>query len=217
MVAHRAVVTADLSLRWAELLPGHEQLGADLLRRWSEPHRYYHGTEHLHEALIALATLGSEAATEPLAIWYHDAVHTGLPGTDEQRSAELAAADLSAAGLAEPMVAEVVRLVLVTIDHSPDPADLPGSRVSDSDLAILAADPPRYRRSVAALRAESPGLTDAAWQIARIARLESLLDAPRLFHTPFGRARWEHPARENLLAEHRELIVRASTHAPPRD
>lgn len=196
----------NLGLLWTQLLPGQERLGADLLRRWSEPHRRYHGIQHLQEALIALGNLGGEAVTERLAIWYHDAVHTGVPGTDEQRSAELAAADLTAVGLAEPTVAEVVRLVLITTDHSPDPSDLPGARVSDADLAILAADPQRYRLSVAALRAESPGLTDTAWRAARAARLESLIAAPWLFHTRAGRARWEGAARENLIAEYQELI-----------
>ena len=198
--------TGDLAAVWAELLPGRSSLGAELLERWSEPHRHYHDTSHLRAALVALDELGGAARAERLAIWFHDAIHTGRPGRDERESAALAVLRLTDGGLAQGEVAEVSRLVLVTIDHSPAADDEAGARVSDADLAILGAAPERYRASVAALRAEAG--TDAdSWRAARLARLVALLAAEPLFHTATGRHRWLAIARANLAAEQQALLA----------
>lgn len=198
-------IVGRLRAQWRSLLPGHPHLGEELLQRWSEPYRHYHGVGHLADALEALTALEPADRTEPLAIWFHDAVHTETPGEDERRSSELAASCLSDAGLPAADIAEVVRLVLVTIEHAPASDDLPGGRVSDADLAILGAGPERYTASVAALRRES-GLDDAGWRTARLDRLDALLSAPRLFHTRIGHDRWETTARANLTTERRQLL-----------
>lgn len=199
-------MSLDLGRSWAELLPGQDALGAELLARWSEPHRRYHDTSHLAGALEALAQVGGVARPERLAIWFHDAVHTGRPGADERASAALAGERLLHAGLPRHEVAEVSRLVLVTVHHSPAPHDAPGARVSDADLAVLGSAPDAYAASVAALRAEAPAVPEAVWHDARLARLAELLAAEPLFHTTTGRHRWLARARANLVAEQQELL-----------
>ncbi|MEA5054455.1 MAG: metal-dependent phosphohydrolase [Propionicimonas sp.] len=196
-----------LRAQWQTLLPGQPELGEELLRRWSEPHRHYHGLEHLADALGALTLLCPANRAESLAVWFHDAVHTGTAGPDEQHSSELAASSLRDAGLPPAEITEVARLVLVTIAHSPAPHDHAGARVSDADLAVLGADAERYAASVAQLRQESL-LDDAGWRTARLTRLESLLATPRLFHTVVGHKRWEAAARANLTAERDDLLAR---------
>jgi len=205
-VADRAVVSLDLRHAWTELLPGQAALGAELLARWSEPHRRYHDTSHLAAALESLAELGGAARVERLAIWFHDAVHTGRPGADECDSAELARTRLSSAGLHPHDTAEVARLVLVTVHHSPTPGDPAGARVSDADLAVLGSDPIAYAASVAALRAEATGTPEDVWRETRLNRLAELLTTEPLFHTATGRHRWLVRARANLLAEQQELL-----------
>jgi predicted metal-dependent HD superfamily phosphohydrolase len=158
------VVTAALLTRWQAVLPDRAQLGDELIARWSEPHRHYHDLRHLGETLEALDLLGPSSGLEEIALWFHDAVHTNSAGVDEHRSAALAARKLRSAGLGAADTAEVVRLVLVTIDHCPEPGDLAGARVSDADLAILAAAPQRYRASVQALRAEAGQPDEQAWR-----------------------------------------------------
>jgi predicted metal-dependent HD superfamily phosphohydrolase len=189
------------------LLPGHEELGAELIARWSEPHRCYHDTSHLSAALDALVEVGGTARSERLAIWFHDAVHTGHAGRDEHDSAELAARLLSPTGLDGAEIAEVSRLVLVTIDHSPAAHDEAGARVSDADLAILAAEPGRYLASVAALRAERGPGSVLDWRAARLQRVAELLAAEPLFHTPIARQRWLARAKANLAAEQQSLLA----------
>lgn len=201
MVADRAVVIAALRERWESVLPGRAALGAELLARWSEPHRHYHDLGHLTDALAALDLLGPASRSEEIALWFHDAVHTSSPGHDEQLSAALAAEELPSVGLEAAEVAEVVRLVLVTIEHSPAAGDAAGARVSDADLAILGAEPDRYRASVQALRAEAAGLDEVTWRNSRRAALAAFAATRPLFHTALGNSWWEGPARANLAAE----------------
>lgn len=193
---------AALRARWAALAAPHE-VGEELLRRWAEPHRVYHGPSHLVEALDALALLGG-GRTEALALWFHDAVFTGGPD-DEAASAALARARLTA----DPEALEVTRLVLITREHRPDPTDGPGARVADADLWNLGAEPERYRVSVAALRAEQPGVPDESWVLTRTERVRNLLSS-RLFHTPLGRSERLPRARANLATELAQLARSAS-------
>jgi predicted metal-dependent HD superfamily phosphohydrolase len=232
--ARRAAKADALLARWDALLPGARDVGVDLVERWHEPHRVYHGPEHLVHALDSLALLegrapgvpddvaapgragggaasgrttgvgsgdapGSAAATQ-LALWFHDAVHDGEAGRDEERSADLAQARLTG-HLDAAAVAEVVRLVLVTTDHSPAADDGPGALVSDADLAILGSAPDRYARYVRQVRAEYAHVPDDAFRVGRAAVLRGLLAAGALFRTPQAAALWEAQARANLLDE----------------
>ncbi|MGP7960649.1 DUF4031 domain-containing protein [Sanguibacter sp. A247] len=201
----------DLAQRWRVLVPGAEAIGGDLLGRWSQPHRAYHGLEHLAACLRSVEVAGEAHGEVPrtvlLALWFHDAVHDGEALEDERRSADLARTLLGPlvaqdrAALTSVDVEEVVRLVLVTAHHDPEPGDLPGALVSDADLAVLAGSPEKYARYVRQVRREYAHVTDEAWRVGRADVLRSLLALERLFSTPFGTRRWEAPARANLAGE----------------
>ena|GEM_PF-66284 len=95
------------------------RLGADLLDRWREPHRAYHGVRHLEDVLLGLdqlRTWGEPVSPAAfLAAWFHDAVYAGAPGDDERASAELARISLRDAGAPGALADRVARLVLATI------------------------------------------------------------------------------------------------------
>ena len=55
--ARRAAKADTLLARWDALLPGARDVGVELVERWHEPHRVYHGPEHLVHALDSLALL----------------------------------------------------------------------------------------------------------------------------------------------------------------
>jgi predicted metal-dependent HD superfamily phosphohydrolase len=220
--ARRAAKAQSLLARWDALLPGARDVGVDLIERWHEPHRVYHGPEHLVHALDSLALLegrpggvpdaGTQApagaspgaSVTQLAVWFHDAVHDGEARVDEERSAALAVQAL-APHLDAADVDEVARLVLLTADHSPAPDDVAGGLVSDADLAILAAAPDRYGRYARQVRAEYAHVPDDAFRAGRAGVLRSLLDAGPLYRTAFAAERWEERARANLSAELADL------------
>lgn len=199
-------VRPELERRWAELvartgLPS--GLGAELVERWSEPHRGYHDELHLavvvarvDELLDAVDVPDPDAVR--LAAWFHDAVYDPTdPRSDEERSADLARARL-APWLDPARVDEVARLVLTTVGHDAD--DLSAVVLADADLAILASDDEAYGGYVSGVRREYAHLDDETFRVGRIGVLEHLLDIPRLFRAPGSDGR-EARARANLRRE----------------
>lgn len=187
--------------------PDTAAVGAALLARWSEPHRRYHDVAHLRgvlDAIDELAGFADDLDAVRLAAWYHDAVYAGAPD-DEENSALLAESDLSALGLPAGMVAEVARLVRLTVEHDPAPADRDGQVLSDADLAVLALAPEEYRSNTAKVRAEYGHVSDDDFRAGRARVIESLLAAPALYRTPDARRLWEDAARRNLTSELRSL------------
>ncbi|MFE6894889.1 hypothetical protein [Streptomyces sp. NPDC057694] len=205
-------MTEHLRERWARTLRATtENPGIDpypyadnLLARWSEPHRSYHTQAHLTAVLDHVDVLAEHAADAELvrlAAWFHDAVYRPDRSENEERSAALAERALTEAGLPEPKVAEVARLVRLTITHDPAEADTDGETLCDADLAILAAAPETYAAYTRAVRKEYAFVPDEAFREGRATILRQLLDLPELFRTPYGKQHWTAPARDNLTTE----------------
>ncbi|CCG01587.1 metal-dependent phosphohydrolase [Blastococcus saxobsidens] len=184
---------------------------AAVLAAWSEPHRRYHDLAHLAAVLGLLDRLSTDVpdpAAVALAAWYHDVVYDPRRPDNEEISAARARAGLR--GLApDERVDEVVRLVLLTAGHDPEPGDANGAALCDADLAVLASPPQAYAGYASAVRAEYGHLSDEVFTAGRIAVLERLLALPRLYRLPAARE-WEPLARANLAAELTLLRSRAS-------
>jgi len=190
--------------RWESLMPGHDALFLDLLDRWGEEHRKYHGRTHLLAVLEALDLLTDPADpphTVVLAAWFHDAVYRGVAGQDEEESARLAEDRLSKAGLPAGDVDEVARLVRLTSDHRPDPGDDDGALLCDADLSILGSEPEPYARYVAAVREDYAHIGDSDFAVGRAAVVRRLLDLDPLFHSERARELWLDAAHRNLRGE----------------
>ncbi|KSU76777.1 Predicted metal-dependent phosphohydrolase, HD superfamily [Pseudarthrobacter enclensis] len=190
--------------RWNTIMAGHDALFLDLLDRWSEPHRHYHGCTHLLSVLEALDLLTEPAGpprTVLLAAWFHDAVYRGAAGQDEEESARLAEDRLTHAGLPDQEVDEVARLVRLTSDHRPEPGDTDGTLLCDADLSILGGGPEEYDRYVAAVRKDYAHIGDADFAAGRAAVVRHLLDLDPLFHHPRARDLWQDAAHRNLEGE----------------
>ncbi|MEU1281712.1 hypothetical protein [Streptomyces sp. NPDC005805] len=204
----------DLRRRWREALPDlrarpedapdPDRYAEDLLRRWAEPQRRYHTTDHLVAVLDRIDELAAHAhdpAVVRLAAWFHDAVYLPDRSENEERSARLAERALPELGLDAHRTAEVARLVRLTVTHDPAPGDADGEVLCDADLAVLAAAPRAYAAYAAAVREEYAFVPEEAFRDGRAAVLRQLLALPRLFRTPYGQERWEGPARHNLTVE----------------
>ena len=188
-------------------LPGRTDLRDRLLAAYATG-RGYHDTHHLAEVLERLAELGRAGLPEAaglevvLAAWFHDAVYDGRPGA-EARSAELAEAelgDVTGAGVGLD-VGEVARLVRLTEHHDPLPGDRTGEVLCDADLAILAAEPDRYRAYVAGVRHEYAALSEEDFRAGRLAVLRDLVGRDRIFATAYAHEHWEPRARANRARE----------------
>jgi len=144
-------------------------VAAELIARWSEPHRHYHNLAHL-------VTVLDHVEADPLAAlaaWGHDVVYDPRSPSNEERSALLTAGLLTRCGVGD--IAEVMRLIRMTAGHQVDPADRRGALLAEADLAILAAPSPAYLSYVDGVRAEYAHVPDDLWRIGRAAVLEGLL------------------------------------------
>ena len=197
------MVPADVTQWWPSSVG--VELRDALVAAYEAPERGYHDLRHLTEVLTRLDELadgGEEFAVDlvRLAAWFHDAVYDG--GADaEARSAVWAEQALPGLGLAEEEVAEVVRLVRMTEHHRPAEGDDNGCALSDADLAILAAAPPRYEDYVSGVRREYAAVPEEAFRRGRAAVLRELTGKPWVFHTAHARAHWEAAARANVDRE----------------
>ena len=199
----------ELLESWAVLIarhcadPGAIDIGKGLLAAWSEPHRRYHGITHLRDILDRvdeLAPFADDSDSVHLAAWYHDAVYAGLPD-DEERSARRAEDELSRLNVAPELVAEVARLVRMTITHDPAPGDRDGEVLSDADLAALAVAGDVYQFNTAAIRAEYTHVPAEAFRKGRAQVLGALLAGPGVFRTDYARRAWEAAAQDNMRTE----------------
>jgi predicted metal-dependent HD superfamily phosphohydrolase len=178
--------------------------GAELLKRWAEPHRRYHTVDHL-VAVLGRATALTAYADDPdavaLAVWFHDAVYDPDRSENEERSARLAERALTEAGVDARRTAEVARLVRLTVDHNPAEDDRDGAVLCDADLGVLAGSPTEYAEYAAAVREEYAFVPDDAFRAGRTEVLRGLLALPHLFNTAYGQERWESLAHRNVRTE----------------
>ena len=205
---------------WESLLPGHTTLGEDLLARYEQPHRKYHTSVHLSEMLTALKTLYKRHHTATpravlLAAWFHDAVYEANPGEDEAASADLARTALtplaSTGSLTNREVTAIAHLIELTASHqladgieeytSGALTRADAAFFLDADLAILAADSPRYTRYVAGVRAEYAHYASDAFTRGRAAILQGFLNRTAIYASDTAHLLWDAPARLNLRTE----------------
>lgn len=200
-------------------------VGQRLLDRWDEPGRHFHNMRHLADVLGRVDELSQETHDPDLvrlAAWYHGAVfsarvHPLQPargGEDETASAHLALAELEDLGVPSDRARRVAGLVNALARHAPDPADFDGAVLCDADLAVLAAEPQRYKEYLRAVRAEYEHIPVAEYVRTRIAIVTRLLGRETLFSSPLGSA-WEEPARQNLTAELQRLRKEEAALAAP--
>jgi predicted metal-dependent HD superfamily phosphohydrolase len=212
----------ELSIAWASVAAPTRRSAAvleDLVGRYRQPHRRYHGLRHVvwvlrHsrqlEGAIAECRQGApsyDAACVTAAACFHDAIHEPGAEDNEARSAQLAESQLASLDWPPERCAFVAALVRATADHLADDGDdheaAPWERrvLLDADLAVLGADPAAYAAYVNGVRSEYGHLSELDWANGRASVVERLLARTSLYATAPARSWWEDRARANLTAE----------------
>jgi predicted metal-dependent HD superfamily phosphohydrolase len=188
--------------------PGSVNALESLIRRYSEPHRRYHGVGHLRHVvrdvgvLLPAVDIDVHPALVRLAAYFHDAIYVPTAHDNEMVSARLARGVLGELGIVDAALDEVDRLIMTTVDHSAD--DPAAAVLADADLAVLGADPAAYLAYATGVRAEYAHVDDATWALGRPTVLRRFLDRPQIYRTAPMTVR-EARARANLTAELRSL------------
>jgi len=182
-----------------------EGLLAEIRSLHEGPDRGYHAWSH-PLALLGLLDEVAGDLDDPLAvrcaILLHDAIYEPRRADNETRSAELARRMLDGV-VPEVSLARAIRLIEATQRHTiPDdlPADERGDMgvFLDMDLSILGAAPEAFDAYEAGVRHEYREVPEALFRQGRAAILERFLEREALYFSPWGRARFEAPARANL-------------------
>jgi predicted metal-dependent HD superfamily phosphohydrolase len=208
----------DIARRWSPLFDGQglpdrrvPELLPELARRYGEPHRVYHGIDHI----AALAQLYLAVARGPtwrapievaLAILFHDAIYEPGRADNEDRRAELALDLLHdtptnpAQAIDATRVAEMIRATK-THDRLTHQDDHDLAHFLDADMAIIGAPSDVYDAYAQAVRREFASIPTPMFDRGRAAFLTKQLARTTLFHTPWFHARHEANARANLARE----------------
>ena len=187
---------------WGRMAPagGGLEVGGRVLAAYEEPHRHYHGVEHLRDCLSQLDAAPATRADRDLAetaLWFHDAVYDPRASDNEARSAEWAERALSDAGAPEPRAREVGRLIRLT-DHARPPGDPAGALVCDVDLSVLGRPTAEFDEYERRVRAEYDWVPEPLSREARATILTWLLAREPLYGSEHFRSLYEKAARRNL-------------------
>ncbi|HYW56051.1 MAG TPA: hypothetical protein VE934_03775 [Polaromonas sp.] len=199
----------ELLVRWTELgarlgCAGHRwnREGKRLLQNWARWPRRYHNTPHLHACLRHFSQVRDDLASPnavELALWFHDAIYWPWLARNEEKSALWALTFLAEMGFDETLRKTVNSHILDTRHHA-----VPGSGdaqwVVDIDLAILGQSESVYRQFERDVRSEYRWVRWSRYVQGRSAVLQSFMDRPRIYNTPWFYERYEAVARTNLQA-----------------
>jgi len=172
----------------------------ELLRAYQEPHRRYHGLDHLRDCLEQLDAAPGTGPTRDLAeiaLWFHDAVYVPGATDNEARSAEWAARALVGAGADERQAREVARLIHLT-DHARPAEDAVGALVCDVDLSVLGRPAAEFAEYERRIRAEYGEVPEPLYRAGRATILARFLARDSLYRSGHFRALYEEAARRNL-------------------
>lgn len=129
---------------------------ADLIVRYQEPQRHYHGLTHIADLLEKLEANadGFTSYEETVAaLYFHDAIYD-IPGPEnEAQSARLAGQALNELGFSKDCVDRVKSTILATANHAKTGDDDTNLFV-DLDMSILGAPQDVYRTYAERVMAE---------------------------------------------------------------
>jgi predicted metal-dependent HD superfamily phosphohydrolase len=187
---------------WKRLGAGGDGGLADqLVRAYAEPHRRYHGLDHLRDCLAQLDAAPADEKERELAeiaLWFHDAVFTPSRADNEARSADWAADAMLQAGMSEVRAREVARLIRAT-DHIRPATDTTGALVCDVDLSILGRAPSAFEEYERRIREEYRDVPERLYRQGRSAVLSRFLTRDQIYQSAYFRDRYESAARRNLI------------------
>jgi len=189
------------------------KLRDELVRAYAAPARHYHNLAHI-EAMLGLMRSYENALSDPqsieAAIWFHDVIYDTHRHDNEEKSAELAASQLSGL-LSSDRIALIASMIRATAGHHvPDGLDDAQHRdcalFLDTDLSILGSTPDLFAVYEDAVRREYGWVPDALWCEGRRKVLQGFLDRPAIFASPQFRASHEAAARANLMHSLERLL-----------
>lgn len=173
----------------------------EVIDAYTDPRRYYHNLEHLQNFSNKLDLCKHKLKDYPtvfLAMIYHDIVYFMNDGSNESKSADIAALHLAKIGYPSYSISEVAELINATKTHALS-KDADVNYFVDADMSILGSDATYYDQYAINIWREynqSPQFAQGRKQV-----LQHFLTMDRIYKTDFFYQRYEHLARQNMERE----------------
>jgi len=180
---------------------------AELLGRYSEPHRAYHNVEHLKDCFRRFDEvhgLAQHPAEVLLALWFHDAIYDTRASDNEEESARWARDVVASSGGPPTSASRIYDLILAT-RHDDSSIRGDAALVADIDLTILGAPPERFQAYDRQIRQEYAWVPEPDFRETRLRILDGFLARPAIYLTGPFRRKYEVQARQNLESAVAEL------------
>ncbi len=171
----------------------------NLVMRYAEPHRYYHRWQHILDCHKLFSTLHGIPNRDAvfLAILFHDAIYDTHKHDNEARSAELARSVLTKAGVAENVILDVERFIMIT-RHNVTPQSLDEQFMVDIDLSIFGKSPKIFDQYELDIRREYEWVELSTYTEERLKILSGFYNRDHIYYGPFMEGTYGRIAKANL-------------------
>ncbi len=178
-----------------------DEVFADLVSRYREPHRFYHNLDHWEFGLKQFDLL-QDLADHPdyveLAWAFHDSAYAIGASDNEGSSCRLALETLKKSGVHAGVQIQIAGLIMAT-KHDQHPANMDQRVIVDIDLAILGQEPDVFDDYERNVRAEYKSVDEKIFWTVRKGILQGFLDRSRIYFTDRFQSRYALQAKENLI------------------
>lgn len=180
------------------------QLFFELIKSYSQKHRYYHNLTHIEKGLSEFDSV-KEFLDNPdeleMAWWFHDIIYDPKRKDNEEKSARFASRKLTLAGIGDKTIDTVKRLILTTKHHETE-TDLiqrdDEKYIVDIDLSILGKPREEFDEYERNIRKEYYWASDEHFREGRSRILKMFINRTYIYHTDFFRQKYEEQARMNI-------------------
>lgn len=169
----------------------------------SAPKRHYHTLKHLENLLYQLEAVKDQIQNWDavlFTLYYHDIVYNPLKDNNEEKSAELAAARLSALAVPAGLSQLCKQQILATKKHLFN-TDQDTNYFTDADLSVLGQDWHVYSAYAEGVRKEYSIYPDLIYKPGRKKVLQHFLQMDRIYKTDHFYKMLEISAKRNLQQE----------------
>jgi len=192
----------QLIVKYFTDIPLAESLWQEIENKYSVD-RYYHNLHHLENMYFELEQVKKiivDWDTVVFALFYHDIIYNPASTDNEEKSAEVATATLSAITFPKDQIEKCEAIILATKSHI-EFADSDFNYFTDADLSILGQSWEVYLLYAHNIRKEYSAYPDLIYKSGRKKILSDFLKKDRIYKTNFFSLKFEKSARENLKQE----------------
>jgi predicted metal-dependent HD superfamily phosphohydrolase len=184
-----------------------ESFWQELILQYGGAGRFYHTLahlEHLYGQVLPLRPLVQDWDTFLFTLFYHDIIYNALRKDNEEKSAEIAEAHLSALGYPPARISRCKAQIIATKSHV-ESSEQDTNLFLDADLSILGQEFSIYTTYTQQIRKEYAMYPDLLYRPGRKKVLQHFLGMDSIFKTRYFQEKYEASARKNLQAELAQL------------